>query len=107
MKFVSEGKRNGSIRLRIQGRISRGKFNDKAVPNSYEFMTASRIDVTLSGPKGALSQLKQDDIKPYIDISNLNQPGIYNVEVSCWVKNNTCQIVKIQPSNIKVKISRK
>ena len=43
----------------------------------------------------------------YIDISTLNQPGIYNVEVSCWVKNNTCQIVKIQPSNIKVKISRK
>ncbi len=80
---------------------------DDKTPNSYEFMTASRIDVTLSGPKGALSQLKQDDIKPYIDISNLNQPGIYNVEVSCWVKNNTCQIVKIQPSNIKVKISRK
>ena len=80
---------------------------DDKTPNSYEFMTASRIDVTLSGPKGALSQLKQDDIKPYIDISTLNQPGIYNVEVSCWVKNNTCQIVKIQPSNIKVKISRK
>lgn len=80
---------------------------DDSTRNEYEFLTASRIDVTLSGPKGQLAKLKQDEVKPYIDISALNQPGIYNVEVSCWVKNNTFRVVKIQPSYIKVKISKK
>lgn len=80
---------------------------DDSRENNCEFLSASRVDVTLSGLKGRLSQLKQEDVKPYIDVSSLKQPGIYNVEVACWVKNNAFRIVKIQPSNIKVQISKR
>ncbi len=80
---------------------------DDSRENDCEFLSSSRVDVTLSGLKGRLSHLKQEDVKPYIDISSLKQPGIYNVEVACWVKNNAFRIVKIQPSNIKVKISKR
>ncbi len=80
---------------------------DDMTQNRCEFLTASRIDVTLSGPKGHLAKLHQDDVKPYIDISAFDQPGIYNMEISCWVKNNMFRVVKIQPSTVKVKISKK
>ncbi len=82
---------------------------DDSRKNDCEFLSSSRVDVTLSGPKDQLALLKQEDVKPYIDISSLKQPGIYNVnvEIGYGVKNNAFRIVKIQPSNIKVKISKR
>ena len=39
LKLVCDGKRNGSMRFLIHGRMMRGKSSVKAAPSSYEFIT--------------------------------------------------------------------
>lgn len=79
---------------------------DDKIPNGYELLSGDRISVTLSGEKTALAKLKPEDVKPYIDISHL-VPGVYTQPVNCWVTPPEFHIVKIEPTTIKVKISRK
>lgn len=40
-------------------------------------MSFFNIDVTLKGTRGALNGVKNDDIKAYINISDITEPGVY------------------------------
>ena len=80
---------------------------DDNTRNSYEFLTGSRVEVTVSGPKQLVDALRQEDVKPYVDISTLNQPGIYNIEVGCWITANAVDVKSILPATVKIKILKK
>ena len=80
---------------------------DDNTRNSYEFLTGARVEVTVTGLKSLVDALRQEDVKPYVDISTLNQPGIYNVDVGCWITANALEVKSIQPSTVKIKILKK
>ena len=63
--------------------------------------------IQVRGNNAQIDALKPEQIRPYIDISHLNSPGIYSVEVGCWIEDNSVKVIKIEPSKVKVKISKK
>lgn len=102
------------VQIDIEKNISTKTFSllplrvlDDNSRNSYEFLTASRVEVTVSGPKALVDRLRKEDVKPYVDISTLNQPGIYNIDVGCWITANAVDVKSILPSAIKIKILKK
>lgn len=82
-------------------------MNDSSLFNFEIIGGTSHATVKVKGFVDRINAIKPDHVKPYIDISHLNSPGIYSVELGCWVSDNSIEVVKIEPSNIKVKISRK
>jgi YbbR domain-containing protein len=64
------------------------------------------VDVTLRGPRPRLSSLKNTSIRPYIDISMLNESGIYTAQVYCWQDDDSFTVEKIYPPTIQIKLTR-
>lgn len=72
-----------------------------------EIIGSPYANITVSGTNDRIIALKPEQIKPYIDISNLNSPGIYSVDLGCWVDAKSIEVIKIEPQSVKVKISKK
>lgn len=72
-----------------------------------EIIGSPHANITVSGPNDRIIALRPEQIKPYIDISNLNSPGIYSVDLGCWVAEKSIEVIKIEPQSVKVKISKK
>ena len=71
-----------------------------------ELLSTPHVDVTVRGPQGKIMSLKPNMIKSYIDVSSLEEPGQYNVDVDCWVNLEGVKIKNIFPKQVKVKLSR-
>jgi YbbR domain-containing protein len=71
-----------------------------------ELLSTPHVDVTVRGPQGKIMSLKPNMIKSYIDVSSLEEPGQYNVDVDCWVTLEGVKIKNIFPKQVKVKLSR-
>ena len=50
--------------------------------------------------------MRKDDLKPYVDISRFDKPGLYNVSVKCWSDRDGVNIRSIYPESISVKIEK-
>lgn len=70
-----------------------------------ELMTPC-VDVTLRGPRANLASLKNTSIRPYIDISTLDESGVYTVQVYCWQDDESFTVEKIYPPRIQIKLTR-
>ncbi len=64
------------------------------------------VDVTLRGPRSLLASLKNTSIRPYIDISMLNESGVYTVQVYCWQDDKSFTVEKIYPPRVQIKLSK-
>ncbi len=71
---------------------------------SVEMLSAPNAEITVSGPKAAIESMKEDEVKPYIDISQFEQAGIYNVNLNCWVDREGVALKNIYPPSIRVKL---
>lgn len=63
------------------------------------------VDIEVSGPKNNLELLRPEQIKPYVDISPFDEPGVYNVDVSCWMDESKLKIESIIPTQVKISLS--
>jgi YbbR domain-containing protein len=70
-----------------------------------ELLSTPHVDVTINGSRGKIVALKQDMIKPYVDISSLEDPGTYKVTVDCWVNLGGVKITNVFPKQITIKLS--
>ena len=70
-----------------------------------EVLDKPRVDVTVSGLAQPVSALRTGDVKVYLDISRLSEPGIYTLPVGCYVKGDSLDVREIYPEQIKVKIT--
>ncbi len=68
-------------------------------------LTEPLVDVTLRGPRNRLSSLKNTSIRPYIDISLLNESGVYSAQVYCWQDDDTFTVEKISPPRVQIKLT--
>ena len=76
-----------------------GKFN-------VELLSSPHVEVTLNGLKSTIDLLKNDSVKPYIDISSLDTAGTFSVNIACWINSKDKIIIKnIYPDKVQVKIT--
>ncbi len=79
---------------------------NKAGKFKVELLSSPHVTVTLSGLKSTIDLLKNDSVKPYIDISSLDTAGTFSVNVACWINSNDKITVKnIYPDKVQVKIT--
>lgn len=64
-----------------------------------------RVTVTIYGQQSSTYAVQPEEVKPYIDVSKLTEPGIYTVSISCYVKGDRLDVKDIVPDKIKVKIT--
>ncbi len=69
-------------------------------------LVTPNVDVTLRAPKTRLALLKNTSIRPYIDISMLQESGVYMTEVYCWQDDETFSVVKIYPARVQIKLTK-
>ena len=67
-------------------------------------LSSNTVNVTLRGPKSHLEMLTDSQIKTFVDISNFNKPGIYQVKVDCWVNDPKVSVKFIEPSILNVEL---
>jgi len=65
------------------------------------------INVLLSGTKSNIEMVKSDQIKAFLDVSNLVEAGTYNVEVDCSISGSTVTVENRTPAIIKVTLTEK
>lgn len=71
-----------------------------------ELLSSPHVAVTINGLKSTIDLLKNDSVKPYIDISSLDTAGTFSVNVACWINSKDKIIVKnIYPDKVQVKIT--
>ena len=86
-----------SVPLRVLGAVG-------AIGSKVELLSSPNVDITVNGPKGKIIEMKNSMIKPYIDMSGLDEPGTYTVTSECWLTVPGVSVKNIYPAKIKVKI---
>ncbi len=71
-----------------------------------EVLDKPRVDVTVNGLAQGVAALRSSEVNPYLDISALNEPGVYTVTVGCYVKGDGVDVKEISPENIRVKVTK-
>lgn len=74
-------------------------------PFRTEFTGPSRVDVTVRGLAGSVSALLPGEVRPYLDITHIDRPGIYEVSTACFLKGDGLDVKEIRPSQIKIKVT--
>lgn len=74
-------------------------------PLKTEFLGPSRVEATVRGLAGSVAALVPAEVRPYLDISHIDKPGIYEVSVGCYVKGDGLDVKEIRPALVKIKIT--
>ncbi len=70
-----------------------------------ELLGPGRVEVTVRGLAGSVATLVPAEVRPYLDISHIDKPGIYEISTGCYVKGDGLDVKEIRPALIKVKIT--
>ena len=74
---------------------------------SVDFNSTPNVNVTISGLRGNISNLRPEQVRPYIDISGLDKAGSYMVDVGCWTDSKDATVMAIYPKQVQVQLTRK
>jgi len=74
-------------------------------PLKTEFLGPARVEVTVRGLSGSVAALVPAEVRPYLDISHIDKPGIYEVSAGCYVRGDGLDVKEIRPAQIKIKIT--
>jgi len=74
-------------------------------PYRTEFPGPARVEVTVRGLAGSVAALTPAEVRPYLDISHIDKPGIYEISTGCYVKGDGLDVKEIRPALIKIKIT--
>ncbi len=71
---------------------------------SVEMLSAPNAEVSVYGPKGLLELMRDEEVRPYIDVSQFEQAGIYNVNVNCWLDRDGASVKNVYPASVRIKL---
>ncbi len=73
--------------------------------NDYKIhLLTDKVNITLGGLNSRLSALKIDQIKAFVDLSKITKPGIYELNVDCWIMDTGVSLKFIDPPIIKAEV---
>ncbi len=64
-----------------------------------------QVSVSLGGAKSAIEVITTDKIRPFIDLSGIEKPGEYTLNVQCWLNNSELSVKEIKPATVNVILS--
>jgi YbbR domain-containing protein len=67
-------------------------------------LPSNTVNITLRGPNSQLEMLTNNQIKAFVDVSNFNKPGIYQVKVDCWVNDPRINVKFVEPVMLNVEL---
>lgn len=112
---VSVSTREVEARIKITRNSVTRKFHDIPVlilddrvgyGRNIEFISANRSDLEIRGPQQDLDAIVPAQLRPCVDVSMLDEPGEYDVDVQCRTPDGTgCRIEKIYPPKLKIRLS--
>lgn len=70
-----------------------------------EFLSTPEVQVAVRGLASSVSALSAAEVRPYLDISHIDKPGIYEISVGCYVKGEGLDVKEIRPALLKIKIT--
>ena len=62
--------------------------------------------VIVGGVKKSVELMNENQLHPFVDITGLKVPGIYNLKVECWMDDKDVNVKKIQPGKIEVELKK-
>lgn len=68
-------------------------------------LLTEKVNVTLGGLNSRLDSLKPEQIKAFVDFSKINEPGIYDLNVDCWIMDQGVSLKFIDPPVIKAEVT--
>jgi YbbR domain-containing protein len=71
---------------------------------SVEMLSAPNAEIAVVGPRSQIELMRDEEVKPFIDISQFEQPGIYNVNVNCWLERENVDVRNIHPQSVRIKL---
>jgi len=85
-----------------------GLFCDSGLETVAKFPaeTPPRAAVSLVGPATLVSGVKPDDLRLYVDVSNVSTPGVYTLPVKCHVRRAGVDVRSVIPAEFKISISK-
>ena len=112
---VSVSTREVEARIKVTRNSVTRKFHDIPVlvlddrigyGRNIEFISAGRSDLELRGPREEIEAIGPAQLRPCVDVSMLDEPGEYDVDVLCRIPDGTgCRIEKIYPPKLKIRLS--
>lgn len=90
--------RVSGVNVGIEGTSSLSSSN-MSVIDGYD----SKVTITLSGKRGDIGSLTADDVRVYVDVSQITETGRYNLPVQVELPKNS-SLVSIEPSQISVNV---
>jgi YbbR domain-containing protein len=70
-------------------------------------ITPEYADITVNGEKQLVEVMTPDRLKPFIDLSAVDKPGNYTLNVQCWPDSNKLTVQEISPKTVNVVIKAK
>ena len=67
-------------------------------------LLSNTVNITLRGPSSKLEMLTKNQIKAFVDISDYNKPGIYQIKVDCWINDPKINVKFIEPTLLNVEL---
>ena len=62
-------------------------------------------DVAIEGEKNEVELVTPEQIHAFIDLSSIDKPGEYTLNVQCWTTNKKLNVKEITPRTVNIKIS--
>ena len=79
-------------------------------PEQYhvEFLGSPVVTATLSGPRGSLMEIKHEDVKAFVDLAALNEPGSYTINASVFFNAPPGITLKeVYPQKVQLKLTHR
>ena len=76
------------------------------IPNERHLIISPKLaDITIEGEKNEVELVTPEQINPFIDLSSIDKPGEYTVNVQCWTTNSKLKVKETTPRTVNIVIS--
>ncbi len=69
-----------------------------------DFDENTAVDVSFNGTRYEIGSYTADDLHAFVDMSGITEAGTYNLNVKVTAGADSCEITKVTPSTVKVKL---
>ena len=112
-KNISVNPKEVSARIEIYKKFNVRKFQNIPIkpfgyiPNSSKIkIEPSNAVVTVKGLKNVIEVTTPDEIRVFIDLSNIDKPGEYTLNVRCLLDNKDLLVKEVIPSTVNVIVTK-
>jgi len=74
----------------------------ETVTVEFDYMPPPKAKTKSELPSPANRDVSPSQIHPFLDLSNLTQPGVYSVDIGCWSENEIVKEVRMEPKQATV-----